>query len=51
VSLDAHRLPPDHVAELVGQAGLIVHARLLREPTEPEKNQQAYLLARKPAGS
>jgi SAM-dependent methyltransferase len=48
VSLDAYRLSPDHVAELLRQAGLAVHARLVREPDEPEKLQQAYLLARKP---
>jgi SAM-dependent methyltransferase len=47
VSLDAYRLPPDRVTELLGQAGLVVHARVLREPDEPEKLQQAYLLARK----
>lgn len=49
VSLDAYRLPPGRVAGLLGQAGLAVHARLLREPDGPEKTQQAYLLARKPA--
>lgn len=48
VSLDAYRLPPDCVAKLLSQAGLVVHARLLREPDEPEKLKQAYLLARKP---
>ncbi|HEY3140089.1 MAG TPA: class I SAM-dependent methyltransferase [Acidimicrobiales bacterium] len=47
ISLDAYRLAPDRVAELLNQAGLVVHARLLREPHEPEKVQQAYLLARK----
>lgn len=48
VSLDAYRLPPDRVAQLLSQAGLVVHARLFRKPDEPEKAQQAYLLARKP---
>jgi SAM-dependent methyltransferase len=48
VSFDAYRLSPDHVADLLREAGLAVHARLLREPDEPEKLQQAYLLARKP---
>jgi SAM-dependent methyltransferase len=48
VSLDAYRLSPDRVAELLSQAGLVVHARLLREPEGREKVQQAYLLAGKP---
>lgn len=51
VSLDAYRLPPDRVAELLTQAGLVVYARLLREPEQPEKVQQAYLLARRRATS
>ncbi|MGW3996829.1 class I SAM-dependent DNA methyltransferase [Amycolatopsis sp. NPDC004772] len=50
VSFDAYRLPPDHVAELCVAAGLVVEARLVREPHGPyEKTSQAYLLARKPA--
>jgi SAM-dependent methyltransferase len=48
ISLDAYRLSPDRIAGLLSQAGLAVRARLLREPDEPEKTQQAYLLARKP---
>jgi len=51
VSLDAYRLSPDRVAKLLSQAGLVVHTRLLREPDESEKVQQAYLLARKPGKS
>jgi SAM-dependent methyltransferase len=47
VSLDAYRLPPDQVAELLSRAGLSVQARLLREPEGLEKVPQAYLLARK----
>jgi SAM-dependent methyltransferase len=47
VSLDAYRLKPDRVVELLNQVGLVVHARLLREPEEPEKVQQACLLARR----
>jgi SAM-dependent methyltransferase len=46
VSVDAYRLSPDQVTDLLSQAGLAVHARVLREPQEPEKTQQAYLLAR-----
>jgi SAM-dependent methyltransferase len=49
VSLAAYRLPPDFVAELCAAAGLVVEARLVREPQPPyEKTPQAYLLARKP---
>jgi hypothetical protein len=52
VSLDFHRRQPDRVAELLGQAGLVVRARLLREPDEegdfPERTPQAFVLARKP---
>ncbi|WP_084093782.1 class I SAM-dependent DNA methyltransferase [Amycolatopsis rifamycinica] len=49
ISLDAYRLPPDFVAELCLAAGLVVEARLVREPQGPfEKAPQAYLLARKP---
>jgi SAM-dependent methyltransferase len=50
ISLNAYRLPPDFVAELCAAAGLVVEARLVREPQPPyEKAPQAYLLARKPA--
>jgi SAM-dependent methyltransferase len=56
VSLDFYRLQPDRVAQRLGEAGLAVFARLLREPDETEKPntgissiQQAYVLARKPA--
>jgi len=51
VSLDAYRLQPGLVCGLISQAGLSVLARLVREPCESEKTQQAYLLARKPAQS
>jgi hypothetical protein len=49
VSLDFHRRQPDRVAGLLEQAGLVVRARLPREPDGdgdfPEKTQQAFLLA------
>ncbi|WP_031507974.1 class I SAM-dependent methyltransferase [Streptomyces megasporus] len=45
VSLDFHRLRPDHVAGLLDEAGFEVRARVLREPEE-ERTPQAYLLAR-----
>lgn len=52
ISLDFHRRQPDRIAELLGQAGLVVRARTLRERDEdgafPEKTPQGYLLARKP---
>ncbi|QKV73242.1 class I SAM-dependent methyltransferase [Amycolatopsis sp. Hca4] len=49
VALDAYRLPPEFVAGLCVEAGLVVEARVVREPQPPEKTPQAYLLARKPA--
>ncbi|WIX90199.1 class I SAM-dependent methyltransferase [Amycolatopsis sp. DG1A-15b] len=49
ISLNAYRLQPDFVAELCAAAGLVVEARLVREPEGPyEKTAQACLLARKP---
>jgi SAM-dependent methyltransferase len=50
VSVDAYRLPPDRVAGLLTEAGLIMSAQLVREPYEGlETDQRAYLLARKPS--
>jgi ubiquinone/menaquinone biosynthesis C-methylase UbiE len=53
VALDFRRRRPEWVAERLGQAGLHVRARLLREPDDdgdfPEREPQAFLLARKPA--
>lgn len=51
VSVDAYRRSPDHVAGLLSQAGLIVTARLLREPEQAEKVRRAYLMARRPGES
>ena len=48
LSLDVYWLPPDQVAQLSSQAGLVEIARLLREPDETENGPQGYLLARKP---
>jgi hypothetical protein len=43
------------LADLLERAGLNVRARLLREPDEegdfPERTQQGFVLARKPAGA
>jgi SAM-dependent methyltransferase len=54
VSLDSRYRPPEAVAALLGQAGLAVQARLVREPDAdgpfPERAQQACVLARKPRG-
>jgi SAM-dependent methyltransferase len=47
LSLDAYRLSPDAVTERLGEAGLVVDARLVREPDEREKTRQAFLIARK----
>lgn len=47
LSLDAYRLPPGRIAELLGQAGFVTHAQLVREPSAPERNQQAYVMVRK----
>jgi SAM-dependent methyltransferase len=53
VSLDFHWRQPDQVAAVLGQAGLDVRVRVLREPDDaggfPERSQQAYLLARRPS--
>ncbi|MBB6405892.1 class I SAM-dependent methyltransferase [Arthrobacter sp. AZCC_0090] len=49
IDLDAYRLPPERIAELLRQAGLVVEAQLVREPDDRyEKTPQAFLLARKP---
>ncbi|TYB57368.1 class I SAM-dependent methyltransferase [Nonomuraea sp. PA05] len=55
ISLSFHHRRPGPVADLLDQAGLSVHARLLREPDDhddyPEDTPQAFLLARKPGGA
>lgn len=43
----AYRWSPDGLAELLRQAGFVEVARLLREPHEDERFQQAHLLVRK----
>jgi ubiquinone/menaquinone biosynthesis C-methylase UbiE len=47
VSLVVHRRSPEEVTALLRDAGLHVHARLVREPEHWEKCPQAYLLARR----
>jgi SAM-dependent methyltransferase len=48
VSCDSYRLQPNHIAELLTQAGFDVHTRLLRAPSAREKAPQASILARRP---
>lgn len=47
VSLDAYRMDPNEITDLLGSAGLVVKARLVREPDASEKVPQAYLIAQK----
>jgi SAM-dependent methyltransferase len=47
ISLDAYRMDPGEITDLLGSAGLTVQARLVREPDTSEKTPQAYLLAQK----
>ena len=53
ICLDLYHRRPDQVAGLLGRAGLVVRARLIREPDEEgeftERTPQAFLLARKPS--
>ncbi|HEY2724791.1 MAG TPA: class I SAM-dependent methyltransferase [Pseudonocardiaceae bacterium] len=49
VSLNFYRRTPDHIADLLGQAGFEMRARVVRERDAEEKTPQAYLLTRKPA--
>ena len=51
VSYESHLLPPDRIAELLGQAGFTLTARLVQEPAEGAKRTHAILLARKPEHS
>ncbi|TLS44564.1 class I SAM-dependent methyltransferase [Streptomyces montanus] len=48
IALDCYWRRPDTVAELLGKAGLVMHAQAVREPNETEKLPRAFLLARKP---
>ncbi|MGW0842887.1 class I SAM-dependent DNA methyltransferase [Streptomyces sp. NPDC002787] len=49
LDLDVYRFPPERIAELLGDAGFVETARLVREADGPkEKTPQAYVLARKP---
>jgi ubiquinone/menaquinone biosynthesis C-methylase UbiE len=48
IALEFHRRRPEHVAALLGDAGLPVHAQAIREAGPTERTPHAYLLARKP---
>lgn len=47
VELDAFRLSLERMVGLLADAGLDLRTRVVREPEGREKNQQAYLLARR----
>jgi SAM-dependent methyltransferase len=47
----AYRWSPDSLADLLRRAGFADVARLVREPREGERFQQAHLLVRKPRGA
>ncbi|MGW0820275.1 class I SAM-dependent DNA methyltransferase [Streptomyces sp. NPDC002845] len=50
LDLDVYWVPPEQVSGLLGEAGFVEVARLVRAAEGPyEKSPQAYLLARKPA--
>jgi hypothetical protein len=51
LDLDVYRFPPELIAELLGAAGFVESARLVREADGPgttANTPQAYVLARKP---
>ncbi|MGP3751055.1 class I SAM-dependent methyltransferase [Streptomyces sp. IBSNAI001] len=48
VSYESHLRPPDRIAALLGEAGLVVTARLLEEPGEGAKRAVGTFFARKP---
>jgi SAM-dependent methyltransferase len=47
VTLSSYRLPPERIADQLTAAGFTVEVRTLREPVDPEKVPQAYLLAQR----
>jgi len=48
VSYESHLVPMDHLAELLGRAGLVVTARMVQESPQGAKRRIATLLAHKP---
>ncbi|MFJ9683389.1 class I SAM-dependent methyltransferase [Streptomyces sp. NPDC101194] len=51
VSYESYLLPPDRIAELLKQAGLVLTARLVEEPKEGAERTFATFLAHKPERS
>ncbi len=47
ISLDTYRMQPGQLVQQLNTAGMPVHARVVRDPDDPETVPQAYLLARK----
>lgn len=48
LDLDVRRFPIEWLADLLGDAGLHVDTRVVREPTGPEGTPQGFLLAPRP---
>lgn len=48
VSYESYFLPADRIAELLGRAGLVVAARMVREPGDGDKRRDAVFLAHRP---
>lgn len=51
LSLDVYWTPPERIAHLLGEAGFVPTAELIREPCESEKprqGRQGFLLVRRP---
>ncbi|MFE7614769.1 hypothetical protein [Streptomyces sp. NPDC057496] len=48
MSYESYLLPPDRLAELLKQAGLVLTARLVEEPAEGAERTFATFLARRP---
>lgn len=51
ITLDAYRLPPAEIKQLLAAAGFELRVSILRQPDAGEKTPQAYLLAEKPLPS
>ncbi|GAA2234777.1 class I SAM-dependent methyltransferase [Streptomyces indiaensis] len=48
VSYESHLLPPDHIAELLERAGLVITTRVVQEPEGGSKRPAGTFLAYKP---
>jgi SAM-dependent methyltransferase len=51
ISLDAYRMQPGLIADLLADAGFVVQVQAVRAPEPREKTAQAYILAQKPMGA